>query len=299
MAAWNVPGTAWRLGFSVLAGWLLGGSAPGGAPSAEPVDLALVILTDVSYSVDEDEARFQREGAIAAFRNPDVIKAIQSGALGRIAAAYVDFSSYSSNKVIVNWRVIEDEASAYAFAEALAAAPRTLGVQTSISSGLEMAERLLETSGYRAAKRVIDVSGDGPNNDGHLVDKVRDEIVAKGIVINGLPIMTEADKYDVYYLPDLDKYYAGCVIGGPGAFIHVAHGFEDLARALRRKLILEISDAGGGDNPLLVKVAAAMPPRIASPQRPMYEKGCDIGERMRFGDYQSDRGTGGVQILPR
>ena len=108
---------------------------------------------------------------------------------------------------------------------------------------------------------MIDVSGDGPNNEGHLVDKVRDEIVAKGIVINGLPIMTPADQFDVYYLADLDKYYAGCVIGGTGAFIQVAHGFEDLARALRRKLILEISDAGPSENPLLVKVAAATPAR--------------------------------------
>jgi len=275
----------WRLGFSVLAAGMLAGSsagaAAGAAASGERVDIALVINTDVSYSVDENEARFQREGAIAAFRNADVIKAIQAGPLGRIAVTYLDFSSYSTNKIIAPWHIVHDAASAEAFADLLAIAPRTLGVQTSISSGLEMAEHLLETSGYVATKRVIDVSGDGPNNEGHLVDKVRDEIVAKGIVINGLPIMTPADQFDVYYLADLDKYYAGCVIGGPGAFIQIAHGFEDLARALRRKLILEISDAGTA-NPLLVKVAAASAPRTASPHA-VYEKGCDIGERMRFG----------------
>jgi len=283
MTAWD---NSWWLGYATLAALLVGGSAAGG-PAAKQVDVALVIATDVSYSVDENEARFQREGAIAAFRNADVVKAIQSGSLGRIAVAYLDFSSYQSNKILVDWTIVHDKASADAFADALATKSRTLGVQTSISSGLELAERMLETSGFAASKRVIDVSGDGPNNDGHLVDKVRDSIVAKGIVINGLPIMTPADQFDVYYLADLDKYYAGCVIGGPGAFIQVAHGFEDLARALRRKLILEISDAGADANPLLVKVAAP-PPRGAGAWAPHagrapYEKGCDIGERMRFG----------------
>jgi len=271
-----------RLGLSVLAAGMLAGSSAGAALSGEHVDIALVINTDVSYSVDENEARFQREGAIAAFRNPDVIKAIQAGSLGRIAVTYLDFSSYSMNKIVAPWHIVHDAASAEAFADLLAIAPRTLGVQTSISSGLEMAEHLLETSGYVATKRVIDVSGDGPNNEGHLVDKVRDEIVAKGIVINGLPIMTPADQFDVYYLPDLDKYYAGCVIGGNGAFIQVAHGFEDLARALRRKLILEISDARTPANPLVIKVAASTPRAAAAPHA-VYEKGCDIGERMRFG----------------
>jgi hypothetical protein len=280
-------GNAWRLGFAALAGCLVGGSAAG-VPAAQQVDVALVIATDVSYSVDENEAHFQREGAIAAFRNADVVKAIQSGSHGQIAVAYIDFSSYQSNRILVDWRIVHDKASADAFADALATKPRTLGVQTSISSGLELAERLLETSGFTASKRVIDVSGDGPNNDGHLVDKVRDEIVAKGIVINGLPIMTPADQFDVYYLADLDKYYAGCVIGGPGAFIQVARGFEDLARALRRKLILEISDAGRHENPLLFKVAATAP-RGSSAPHAAYEKGCDIGERMRFGGFELPR----------
>jgi hypothetical protein len=272
----------WRLSLPVLAAGMLAGSSAGAALSGEHVDIALVITTDVSYSVDENEARFQREGAIAAFRNPDVIKAIQAEALGRIAVTYIDFSSYSTNKIIAPWHIVHDAASAEAFADLLAIAPRTLGVQTSISSGLEMAEHLIDTSGYVATKRVIDVSGDGPNNEGHLVDKVRDEIIAKGIVINGLPIMTPADQFDVYYLPDLDKYYAGCVIGGTGAFLQVAHGFEDLERALRRKLIQEISDAGKSSNPLLVKVAASSPSKAAAPHA-VYEKGCDIGERMRFG----------------
>src|SRR6201989_3004956 len=149
MAAWNVPGSRWRLGLAVVAGVFLGGSAPV-APSAQQVDVALVIVTDVSYSVDDNEAHFQREGAIAAFRNADVVKAIQAGSLGRIAVTYIDFSSFGAIKVIAGWHVIHDKASADAFADVLASKPRTLGVQTSISTGLEAAERLLETSGFSA-----------------------------------------------------------------------------------------------------------------------------------------------------
>ncbi len=295
MAAGKVRGHI-RLAVAIFAAGCMAGERTTAAPSAQQVDVALVIVTDVSYSVDENEARFQREGAIAAFRNPDVVKAIQAGSLGRIAVAYIDFSSYQSNRIIANWTVVHDKASADSFADVLASKPRTLGVQTSISSGLELAQKLLETSPYTATKRVIDVSGDGPNNEGHLVDKVRDEIVAKGIVINGLPIMTPADQFDVYYLEDLDKYYAGCVIGGPGAFIQVARGFEDLARALRRKLILEISEAQPQGNPLLVKVATQ---RSSGPSHFVYEKGCDIGERMRFGGIASGGNTAGVQLFPR
>ena len=296
MAAFMVA-RRWRLGVSVFAVLCLMRNAGDAAPSMPQVDLALVIATDVSYSVDENEARFQRQGAVVAFRNADVVKAIQAGTLGRIAVAYIDFSSYSTDKIIAGWHIVHDKASADAFADLLAAAPRTLGVQTSISSGLEMAEHLLDTSGFVAAKKMIDVSGDGPNNEGHLVDRVRDEIVAKGIVINGLPIVTPADQFDIYYLPDLDKYYAGCVIGGRGSFMQVAHGFEDLARALKRKLIQEISDAAGPQDSLIIKVADIAPRHSRS--HAIYEKGCDIGERMRFGGFPDPDAQADVQSFPR
>ena len=269
---------------------------PGGAAPGEEVDLALVIATDVSYSVDENEARFQRQGAVTAFRSPDVVRAIQLGPHGRIAVAYIDFATIGSNKVIADWHIVHDKASADEFADILEAAPRTLGVNTSISSGIELAEHLIETSGYTAAKRMIDVSGDGPNNEGHLVERARDEVVGKGIIINGLPIITPADQFDIYYLPELDKYYAGCVIGGPGSFIQVAHGFEDLARALRRKLIQEISDAQPPAIPHLIRVAATS---LRPSGHPVYEKGCDIGERMRFGELRSPEREADLQFLPR
>jgi hypothetical protein len=252
------------------------------AAAAEQVDLELVITTDVSYSVDDMEARMQREGAVTAFRSPEVVAAIKAGTLGRIAVAYIDFSNANASRVVVDWQVIHDKASAEAFADAIAIARKTDGVQTSIASGIALAARMIEDNDFEGMKKVIDVSGDGPNNEGRRVDHVRDEVLAEGFIINGLPIVTENDKFDVYYLPDLDKYYAGCVIGGPGAFYQVANGFADLARALRRKLVLEISDAGkAADAPLLVKVAAGQ--QRSTGQRQVYERGCDIGERMRFG----------------
>lgn len=267
--------------------WLTGlcaavaGLAAEPGTAAEQVDLELVITTDVSYSVDDMELRMQREGAVTAFRSPEVVKAIKAGSLGKIAVTYIDFSNANASRVVVDWQVIHDQASAEAFADAIAVARKTDGVQTSIASGIELAARLIEENDYEGMKKVIDVSGDGPNNEGRRVDHVRDEVVAKGYIINGLPIVTEADKFDVYYLPDLDKYYAGCVIGGPGSFIQVANGFADLARALRRKLVLEISDAAKATHdPLLVKVAAGQ--RAPGP-RTVYERGCDIGERMRYG----------------
>jgi len=267
--------------------WLTGicavliGFAAAPVAAAEQVDLELVITTDVSYSVDDMESRMQREGAVTAFRSPEVVKAIKSGSLGQIAVTYIDFSNANASRVVVDWQVVHDQASAEAFADAIAVARKTDGVQTSIASGIELAARLIEDNDYEGMKKVIDVSGDGPNNEGRRVDHVRDEVIAKGYIINGLPIVTEADKFDVYYLPDLDKYYAGCVIGGPGSFIQVANGFVDLARALRRKLVLEISDAAKATrDPMFVKVAAGQ--RAPGPKT-VYEKGCDIGERMRFG----------------
>ena len=280
---------------------LLGGFLAASDKPLEPVDLELVITTDVSFSVDDMEARMQRDGAVTAFRSPEVVQAIQAGALGKIAVAYIDFSNAGANRVVVNWTVVHDRESAEAFADALAHSRRTDGVQTSISSGIEMATRMIENNHYEGTKKVIDVSGDGPNNEGHFVDKARDEAVAKGIVINGLPIMTEADMFDIYYLPDLDKYYAGCVIGGPGSFIQVARGFADLARALRRKLVQEISDSRSPrENPLLIKVAASDKPRTNSWSHPAYDKGCDIGERMRYGGYNPSSDRDQVsQPLPR
>ncbi len=259
---------------------LLGGAAwHAPAQATAYVDLELVIATDVSYSIDETEALLQREGVAAAFRSKEVIAAIRSGFLRRIAVAYIDYSSTIHNRLVIDWTIVRDRKSAEAFAAALLKSPPTFGRRTSISDAVELATQLIEGNAIEGTRRVIDVSGDGPNNWGRLIDQVRDETAARRITINGLPIVNQADQFSSrYYLPDLDDYYRGCVIGGPGAFLVVARDFKDFARAIRRKLILEI--AAFPARPRLVPAAAPGPLRRRGSGY-VYKNGCDIGERMR------------------
>ncbi len=260
--------------------------ATGFAPVAaarEYVDLELVIATDVSRSIDEEEARLQREGVAAAFRSAEVINAIRSGVLRRIAVAYIDYSSLHWNKVVLDWRIVGDAAAAEAFAADLLRAPLTFGRRTSISDALLHGAQLLASNDIEGTRQVIDVSGDGPNNFSRYVDEVRDEVLKQRITINGLPIINDRGGIGSRYnLPDLDLYYRGCVIGGPGSFIVVAKNFHDFARAIRRKLVLEIA---GLVPPFQgeTQYAQIAPPRNVrpSPNGYTYEKGCDIGERMR------------------
>jgi hypothetical protein len=252
---------------ALLAGVALSAAAAAAAAS-DTVDLELVIATDTSRSIDEEEATLQREGVIAAFRAPEVVRAIQAGNLGRVGVAYLDWSVDYMNKIVVDWTVINNKASADAFADALQQAPLNPGQRTSISGALQMATQMLETNRLQGARRVIDVSGDGPNNYGLELAPVREETLAKGIAINGLPIIVENAPYAGNgYVPDIDKYYASCVIGGRGAFLIVARGFQDFATAIRHKLVLEISSlsppvkyAGSG----LIR-AAARPQQIQLP----------------------------------
>lgn len=219
-----------------VSGW------PTSAPAADikQVDLKLVLATDVSGSIDNEELRLEREGTAEAFLDPNVIKAIQGGSLGQIAVAMLDFSSPQFDKVVLDWHIINDEASAQAFAEKIRALRRTPGRRTSVSSALELGSLMLEASDKDivATRRVIDVSGDGPNNDGNAMTEVHEKTVAQGIIVNGLPIMDESANG---YYPNLDKYYAACVAGGRGSFVVVVRSYRDFGAAMRRKLILEIS----------------------------------------------------------
>ena len=266
---------------STLVAWAC---AAGAVAATQAVDLELVIATDVSRSIDPEEALLQREGIADAFRNPAVIRAIRSGFLRRIGVAYIDYSSRAFNKVVVDWTVVHDRESAEAFAARLLAAPLTFGRRTSISDAIEMAREMIETNALEGTRRAIDVSGDGPNNHGRLVDLVRDATIARRIAINGLPIVNERGAFNRrFYLPDLDKYYLGCVIGGPGAFLVVANSFEDFAFAIRRKLILEIAGTAPKSRrpPSARLVRVASPGRLRpSPSGYVYPEGCDIGERM-------------------
>jgi hypothetical protein len=202
--------------------------------SGEPVDLALVLAVDASGSVDQVRFELQKQGYVAAFRHPRVINAIISGPRQSIAVIMMQWTGPALQVIAVPWTRIADAASAEAFADKIAVAPRALfSGGTSISGAIDASMGLLFDNPYRAARRVIDVSGDGSNNRGRSVTQARDEATARGVGINGLPILALE--------PDLDRYYEQNVIGGPGAFVIAAKDFESFGDAILKKLIAEIA----------------------------------------------------------
>ncbi len=206
------------------------------------VDLALALTVDVSLSMAEDEARLQRGGYAMAFRDPRVVAAILGGRLGRVAVTYIEWSSTTDQRVLIDWRLISDAASAEAFASALDTAPFRSGTTTSISAGVDFAVRRMAACQYAGDRAVIDVSGDGYSDYGRPMSLARDDAVAAGITINGLPVMARRAAWREQAPPDLDRYYAENVIGGAGAFYLIVHDLHDFADAVTRKLILEIAD---------------------------------------------------------
>ncbi len=250
---------------AVLAGLVL--ALQGGVAAAQtPVDVELVLAVDVSQSMDRGELALQRQGYIDALLHPQVLSAIRGGMYGRVAITYVEWGA--SQSVMTPWALIEDAAGAAAFAEALAAQPLRTIHGTSISGALRFAAGLFEANGFEGFRQVIDVSGDGPNSSGPPVVPARDATLAQGVVINGLPIMLRQPSYTFYSIPDLDLYYADCVIGGPGSFVLPVADARQLADAIRQKLVLEIA----GIPPRLLPAAASdASPRID----------CLIGEKLR------------------
>jgi hypothetical protein len=229
-------------------------ASPVGAQGETEVDLALVIAVDISYSMDPEEQALQREGFVGAFRSREVHDAIRSGALGRIAVTYGEWAATFEQRVIVPWMVIEDPESAVAFADRLATQPIRRGPRTSVSGAIDFGVKLLAESGMTAARRVIDISGDGANNQGRAVTPARDEAVARGITINGLPIMLKRPS-SYWDVTELDVYYKDCVIGGPGAFIHPVRDAREFPQAIRTKIIREIADRSPSEP--LIKFAQA------------------------------------------
>jgi hypothetical protein len=241
---------------------------PNGAQAAErTVDIELVLAADISGSMDVQEATLQRAGIVGAIRHPLVVEAIRRGQLGRIAVTYVEWAGALHQHTVVGWTEIAGAADANAFAAAIAARDVNIAMWTSISTVIDYASHHFEGNGYRGLRRIIDISGDGPNNQGDYVVDARDRAIGAGLTINGLAIVN--DRPGPFFFPpmrDLDLYYQDCVIGGPGAFMVVANGFTDFARAIQRKLLLEI--AGGAPPVPLLRRAAA---RLRPP--------CDIGEQ--------------------
>ncbi len=227
-----------------LIGMMMFVSAPAYAEgTVEFVDLELVLAVDVSRSMDLDEQHLQRGGYVAAFRDPALLQAIRSGPNGRIAVTYVEWASRLSQRVVVPWQVIASSEDADRFADALLNSPYSQAFFTSISGAVEISNSLFDNSGVRGLRRVIDVSGDGPNNSGGPVEASRDTVIADGTVINGLAIQL-ADRtgpYTYFDIPGLDRYFRDCVIGGPGAFVLTIGSKKEFASAIRKKLLLEIA----------------------------------------------------------
>lgn len=245
----------------VLAAVFLCGQAAASEQQNKTVDLELILAVDVSRSMNTRRLKLQRQGYVAAFRDRRVADAIQSGPQGRIAVTYVEWSGADHQHVVLPWRVISSHKQALAFAKDLEEQTTKRTRRTSISAMLHKASKMFNSSGYDALRRVIDVSGDGPNNSGALVEQARDELLEQGVVINGLPIMSDpADMPGYYDLANLDMYYRDCVIGGPGSFYIPVTGMKNFAKAIRMKLILEIADLTPPRQQKLLHRANYVPP---------------------------------------
>jgi hypothetical protein len=268
---------------------------PAAAQDKKEVDLALAMAIDISGSIDPDEAKLQREGYVLAFRDPVIVRAILGGPNGRIVVAYYEWSDSWMQKLLIDWTLLDSEASIAAFASRLADLPSSIARRTSISGAIRYAIPLFGRSPYEPTRKVLDISGDGSNNDGGLVTDMRYEALKDRIVINGLPIMN--DRPNPFGFPneaDLDRYYLHCVTGGPRSFVEVARNFEDFPRAVRKKLLQEVAENGPHsdfdigalqlhDGSQLAQ--GGRPRRVRDDDdytkfvKPEYELGCDVGER--------------------
>ena len=208
--------------------------------AGEEVDTILVLAVDISQSMDEDEQRVQRQGYVDGITSPEFIAAVKAGMLGKIAIAFVEWGGVNEQFVVVPWRTIAGQDDAAAFADDLASAPLRTVQRTSISAALTFSAEMIETSGYTTYRKVIDISGDGPNNHGPAVTEARDATVEAGITINGLPLMMKSGG-SWYYLPNLDAYFEDCVIGGPLSFVEPVRSISEFSGAIRRKLVSEVA----------------------------------------------------------
>ncbi|MBB3595761.1 hypothetical protein FHX08_006178 [Rhizobium sp. BK529] len=232
---------------------LSGAAATIAQSSQNEVDVELVLAVDTSRSMDYEEVRIQREGYVEALRHKEFLDAVKGGLTGRIAISYFEWAGYVVPGSVIDWQVIETQKDALEFADKLEARPIATQRRTSISAAIVQGVSMLAISPYRSNREVIDVSGDGPNNSGDPVTPARDTALGTGAVINGLAIMLRPSE-----VPEgLDKYYADCVIGGPGSFVLPVHKIEDFAVAVRRKLVWEIS---GLEPPAQVRKIAANQP---------------------------------------
>jgi hypothetical protein len=241
------------IGAVLVAGAMAGGDVAGiAAPNptnpladkdaASSVDLELVLAVDVSYSMDMDELAIQREGYAQAIISKEFLQALKTGPTGKIAVTYFEWAASSDQKIIIPWRVIDGPETADAVANEIMKTPIRRASRTSISGAINFAMPLFDENPYHGLRRVIDISGDGPNNNGAPVTGARDAALEKGITINGLPIMVKEPSYSTMDIDNLDLYYEDCVIGGPGSFVVTIKDRDKFKEAIRTKLLLEVAD---------------------------------------------------------
>lgn len=241
------------VGAALVAGAMVGADVAGiAAPTpnsrfadtnhgVQPVNVELVIAVDVSYSMDMDELAIQREGYAQAIVSKDFLQALRAVPGSKVAVTYFEWSMSGDEKIIIPWRVIDGPESADAVVAEIMRAPVRRGSSTSISGAIDFAVQLFEQNPYRGLRRVIDISGDGPNNDGAPVTGARDAALERGIIINGLPIMVKEPSLSTTDIENLDLYYEDCVIGGPGAFVMTIKDREKFQEAIRTKLVREVA----------------------------------------------------------
>jgi hypothetical protein len=244
------------IGAVLVAGALAGGDVAGIAapnPQSQPghrlaakdsapvVDVELVLAVDVSYSMDMDELAIQREGYAQAIVSKEFLQALKALPNGKISVTYFEWAASSDQKIIIPWRVIDGPETADAVAEEILKTPVRRASRTSISGAIYFAMPLFDENPYRGLRRVIDISGDGPNNNGSPVTIARDLALSKGITINGLPIMVKEPSYSTMDIENLDFYYEDCVIGGPGSFVVSIKDRDKFKEAIRTKLLLEVA----------------------------------------------------------
>ena len=235
--------------------------------AAASVDIELILAVDVSYSMDMDELAIQREGYAQAIVSKEFLQALKSLPNGKISVTYFEWAASSDQKIIIPWRLIDGPETADAVADEIMKTPIRRASRTSISGAINFALPLFDEDPYHGLRRVIDISGDGPNNNGGPVTVARDAALEKGIVINGLPIMVKEPSYSTMDIDNLDFYYEDCVIGGPGSFVVSIKDRDKFKEAIRAKLLLEV--AGKTPERRVVPVAEKEP-RVS----------CMIGEKI-------------------
>lgn len=226
---------------------------------ANEVDVELVLAVDISQSMDTEEQELQRAGYVSALTSKEFLDGVAAGPIGRVAITYMEWGGVDEHFVVAEWDVIDGHDSAAHFAEQIETAPLRQVQRTSIASALQKSVQLIDSNKYQGLRRVIDISGDGPNNQGGSVTEMRDRMLASGVTINGLPLMMKSNRNTWQAMLNLDHYYEDCVIGGPGSFSIPVRTKAEFADAIRMKLMLEI--AGLSSTPKTIRVTDRAPVR--------------------------------------